>query len=478
MYRIPSLGILLALAACTVGPDYVTPKPPVASAPAFIGSASPAVTSADQPAGNWWQLYQDPILDGLVADTLAANKDIAIAAANLDKARAALRGVRGDRLPSATFDARGGYQRLPSIQSLPGFSRNNGVVDGGISIAYEVDLFGRISRGIEAARGDVAAADADRDAVRVAIVAETTRAYADLGSLAERIRVARRIVVLVDQSVKLTAKRYEAGRATRLNTARAATLRDQVRASVPPLEAERDAALYSLALLTGRTPRDLPPTIHTGATLLHLDRPLPVGDGRALLARRPDVRAAERRLAAQTARIGVATADLYPTISLGASVGSTSTGFGNSLTSSALRFFTGGLLSWNFLNQEAARANIDGANADTAAALAGFDQTILQALRETETALSAFTHELDRRQALGDASAEAAIAVRIVRAQLREGRVDSLSLIDAERSFADTEAALAASNARVITAQIDLFRALGGGWQADATAPAGTAAAM
>lgn len=465
MYRIPTLGLLLALAACTVGPDYAPPKLPASAAPAFIGSTSAAVTSTGEPAGNWWQLYQDPILDGLVADALAANKDIAIAAANLDKARAALRGVRGDRLPSATFDATGGYQRLPSIQSLPGFSRNNGTVDGGISIAYEVDLFGRISRGIEAARGDVAAADADRDAIRVAVVAETTRAYADLGSLAERIRVARRIVELVDQSVKLTAKRYEAGRATRLDTARAATLRDQVRASVPPLEAQRDAALYNLALLTGRTPRDLPAAIDSGAVLLHLDRPLPIGDGRALLARRPDVRAAERRLAAQTARIGVATADLYPTISLGGSVGSTSTGFGNSLTGSALRFFTGGLLSWNFLNQEAARANIDGANADTAAALAGFDEAVLQALRETETALSAFSHERERRAALGDASAEAATAVRIVRAQLREGRVDSLSLIDAERSFADTEAALAASDARVITAQIDLFRALGGSWQ-------------
>ena len=464
MFRHLAMTSMLALAACTVGPNYVRPQAISSAAPPFLGATTPAVSEAE-PDANWWRLYRDPVLDGLIADALTANKDIAVATANLDKARAALRGVKGDRLPSVGLDASGGDQRLAANQTLPGASRNGSSVDAGLSINYEVDLFGRISRGVEAARGDVAAADADRDAVRIAVVAETARAYADLGSLAERIRVARRIVVLVDQSVQITAKRYAAGRATRLDTSRAATLRDQVRASVPPLEAERDAALFSLATLTGRTPRDLPPEIGASATVLHLDRPLPVGDGRALLARRPDVRAAERRLAAETARIGVATADLYPTIALGGSVGSTSGGLGNALTSGALRFLTGGLLSWNFLNQEPARARIAGQRAESAAALARFDKTVLTALRETETALSAFAHELDRRQALGDARTEAATAVRIVRAQLREGRVDTLSLIDAERSFADTEAELAAFDARVVTAQVDLFRALGGGWQ-------------
>ena len=467
LYRHASLALLLTLAACKVGPEYVHPEAVSSAAPPFLGSTTPAVSSTEGPDGTWWRLYQDPVLDGLVADALAANKDIAVATANLDRARAALRAVRGDRLPSVSLDAQGGYQRSAESQTLPGSSRSGSTVDGGFSVAYEVDLFGRISRGVEAARGDVAAADADRDAVRVAIVAETARAYADLGSLAERIRVARRTVELVDQSVQITAKRFEAGRANRLDTSRAATLRDQVRATVPPLEAEREAALFSLATLTGRTPRDLPPEIGAKAVVLHLDRPLPVGDGRALLARRPDVRAAERRLAAETARIGVATADLYPTISLGGSVGSTSGGLGNALTGGALRFFTGGLLSWNFLNQEPARARIAGARAETAAALARFDKTILQALQETETALSAFNHEINRRQALTDARTEAATAVRIVRAQLREGRVDSLSLIDAERAFSDTEASLAASDARVVTAQVDLFRALGGGWQTD-----------
>ena len=467
MFRLLALVSTLALVACETGPNYAPPATPATAAPPFIGAASPAVSSADQPDGNWWQLYRDPVLDGLIADALAANKDIALATANVAKARAALRGAKSERLPSTSIDSQGGYQRLAQDQTLPGFGRQGSAIDGGLSVAYEIDLFGRVARGVEAARGDAAAEDAARDAVRVTVVAETTRAYADLGSIAEQIRVAQRIVALVDQSVQLTSRRYEAGRATRLDTSRTATLRDQVRATVPPLIAQRDAALYSLATLTGRTPRDLPPALWANVPILHLDRPLPVGDGRALLSRRPDVREAERRLAAETARIGVETAALYPTISLGGSVGQTSTGFG-SLGSSALRWFTGGLLSWNFPNQEAARARIAGARAQTGAALAVFDKTVLQALQETETGLSAYTHELDRRQALAEARTEAETAVRIVRAQLREGRVDSLSLIDAERNFADTDAALAASDARVVTAQVDLFRALGGGWQGPA----------
>ena len=468
MYRLLLVASALALSACEVGPDYAPPATLSSVAPPFIGGTVASVDPTAAPDGNWWQLYQDPILDGLVAEALEHNKDIAVATANLERARAALRERRSDRLPSTGVDVNGGYQRTAEGQTFPGSSRNGSLIDGGFSVNYEVDLFGRVSRGIEAARGDVAAVDAQRDAVRVAVAAETARAYADVGSFAERIRVAQRTVQLVDQSVSLTAKRFEAGRANRLDTSRAATLRDQVRATVPSLVAAREAALFSLATLTGRRPSELPPEIDTSAKLLHLDRPLPIGDGRALLARRPDVREAERRLAAETARIGVATAELYPSISIGGSVGQTSGGFGG-LGSSALNFLTGGLLSWNFPNQEAARARIAGARATSAAALATFDKTVLVALQETETALSAFAREQERRAALSDARGEAEIAVRIVRAQLREGRVDSLSLIDAERVFADTEADLAASDARVVTAQVDLFRALGGGWQVAGT---------
>ncbi len=451
------------LAACAVGPDYARPTPPVASSGPFL-SVKAGVTSTAPADAEWWRLYNDPVLDGLVTDALAANTDVRAAVARIAKARASLREVRGDRLPSTKLSAGATHGRASEGQVPPGADRTGWQVDAGLSVGYEVDLFGRVSRGVEAARGDVAAAEADADAVRVTVAAETARAYADAASAAERLGVATRIVALLDQSVALTARRAEVGLTTRLDTARIAALRDQRRADIPAIAAERDAALFRLATLTGRAPADLPPVAAARTTTLRLDQPIPVGDGAALLARRPDVAAAERRLAASTARIGVATADLYPKITLGGSVGQTSGGLGDLFGGGPLRWLLGPLINWNFLNQEGARARIAGAEADTQASLAQFDGTVLRALEETETALSTYAHQLDRRTALQAARDQAATAVKITRAQQREGAIDGLAALDAERSFAETEASLALADARIADAQVDLFRALGGRW--------------
>ena len=455
----------LTLAACApVGPNHVRPETSSSAAAPFIGARSAAVTS-EAPAEDWWRLYQDPVLDRLVADALAANKDLAIATANLARARALLRESGAARLPQTQIDAGATYGRLPSDQRAPGADREDSTFDAGISIAYEVDLFGGVARSIEAARGDTDAAAAALDAARLAVAAETARAYADASSSAERLAVAERTVGLLDQTLRLTTIRFEAGFGTRLDVARGTALRDQQRAILPLLRGDRDAALFRLATLTGRAPADLPPEVGQRATTLRLDHPIPVGDGRALIARRPDVREAERRLAAETARIGVATADLYPRISLGGSIGSTGSAIGDIFTGGPLRWLVGSLLSWTFPNQEAPRARIAAAEASAQAALAGFDKSVLTALEETETALSRYAHELDRRAALTSARDAARRAAEISRAQLREGRADSLVVLDAERTSANAEFDLAESDARVATAQVDLFRALGGGWQ-------------
>lgn len=451
----------LALAGCAVGPDYIAPmtKP---SAMAPFASTSAAATPAVA-VNDWWQLYRDPALDGLIADALAANTDIRVAVARLEQARASLREVANDRTPQATVGGSAQYGRFSSIQSLPGIDRERWTIDTGLDVAYEVDLFGRISRNIEAARGDVAAAGSDADAVRVSIVAETTRAYADAASAAERLAVAERIVALLDRSLSVTQNRVAVGMTTELDSARIAALRNQRQADVPTIAAERQAALFRLATLTGRTPQDLPPIAAQRTATLRLDQPIPVGDGAALLQRRPDVRAAERRLAAAAARIGVATSELYPRVSLGGSIGSTGTGLGNLFGAGPLNWLLGPLISWN-VNQGRARARIAGAEADSRAALATFDGTVLTALEETETALSNYARLLDRRTALQAARDQAAVAARITRAQQREGQIDSLAQLDAERTFADTEAALALADAQIARAQIDVFRALGGGW--------------
>jgi len=456
-------GSALALAACAAGPDYEAKPIPASAAGPFVAATGSTVVTDTQPAPNWWRLYNDPVLDGLVSDALAANTDIRVAAAHLAKARALLRVEKSAREPQVSVGASAQYGRLPG-PAIPGEKRTDLQVDVGLDVAYEVDLFGRVSRDIEAARGDVGAASADADAVRVGIVAETARAYADAVSSGERIAVAQRIVELLDGSLELTEQRHKIGLATGLDTARIAALRDQRQAEVPLLEAEREAALFRLAMLTGRTPRELPAQVGERTTSLRLEQPIPVGDGAALLARRPDVRAAERRLAAATARIGVATADLYPRISLGGSVGSNGPGLGNLFGANPLTWLIGPLINWT-VNRSAARARVAGARADTQAALATFDGAILQALNETETALSNYQQSLRRRDALRAARDQAEAAVQITRARQREGDISSLELLDAERTAADAEADLAEADARISASQIDLFKALGGGWQ-------------
>ncbi len=469
MYRqLLGLSSSLALAACATGPDY-KPQPlaPSAKAPFVMAQGSPLVSYA-QPAGNWWRLYDDPVLEGLVQDALAANTDIRVAEARLQRSRAALREERGAREPQVGVSGSAQYGRLAG-PPIAGEKRTDIHVTAGLDVAYEVDLFGRIGRRIEAARGDVGAADADADAVRVTIVSDTVQAYADAVSSAERTAVAERVVALLDRSLALTEERRQIGLANGLDTARIATLRDQRRADIPTLLAERQSALFRLATLTGRTPRELPAQAAVRTSTLRLDQPIPVGDGASLLGRRPDVRAAERRLAAATARIGVATADLYPRITLGGSIGSDGSGLGNIFGSSPLTWFIGPLINWT-VNRTAARARVVEARADTQAALATFDGTVLQALQETETALSSYQQALNRRGALRSARDEAEKAAQITRARQREGDISSLELLDAERTAAEAEAALAEADANIARAQIDLFRALGGGWERNAAA--------
>lgn len=452
-----------ALTACAAGPDFHTPATPKTAAAPFIGTVSPAVSTAAAD-DHWWRLYSDPVLEKLVADALSANTDIRVAVARLERARAQLRGARSDRLPSTSISGSPTYGRASQAQTLPGMDRENWTVDMGLDVAYEVDLFGRVKRSIEAARGDLGAAQGDTDAVRVAVVADTVRAYVDATASAQRIAVAQETVDLLDKSMRITNARFEAGRSDRLDVIRMTTLRDQQKALIPNLVADRNAALFRLATLTGRTPQDLPADVRDARVTPDLTQPIPVGDGQALLARRPDVRAAEQRLAADTARVGVATADLYPRITLGGSIGTTAIGGGNIFGGGPLNFLLGPLINWAFPNQEANRAKIAAAKADGAASLATFDGTVLRALEETETALSTYANALERRATLKSARDEAARAARISLARQREGQIDFLTVLDALRTQAAADADLATANRAVAFAQVDLFRALGGGW--------------
>jgi NodT family efflux transporter outer membrane factor (OMF) lipoprotein len=459
-----SLLAATSLAGCAVGPNYVAATPPLTATGPFLGAGDASVTPAE-PAGDWWQLYRDPVLDRLVADALAANTDIRVAVARIERARASLRGARSEALPQTTIGASGTYGRVPSSQVPAGADREFRTVDGGIEIGYELDLFGRVKRGVEASRADLSAAQEDADAVRVTVVADTVQAYVDATSSAERLAVAQRTIELLDRSVRITQARFDRGLSQQLDVIRVTQLREQEQAAIPSLTADRDAALFRLALLTGRTPQDLPEDAKTRTTTPDVGQPIPSGDGSILLSRRPDVRAAERRLAADTARIGVATADLYPRITLGGSIGTTAVGATDIFAGGPFRWLLGPLISWAFPNQEAIRARIGGARADAQADLASFDGAVLRALGETETALSAYRNALLRKATLASARNAAEAAARISLARQRQGQIDFLSVLDAQRTLARSDADLAEATRAVAFAQVELFRTLGGNWR-------------
>lgn len=457
---LPSAAGALALAACTtVGPDHRSPLPGAPAQDGFAGARSPAFTG-DEPPGRWWSLFADPLLDRLVEEALAANTDLRVAAANLRQARAVLRETRAGRLPSTGISASAG------VGDQPGPGGVTDSYDVGFDVGYQLDLFGRIRRATEASRGDVEAVQAAFDVTRISVAAETARAYADACGAGRQLAVAEESVRIQERTLDLTRRLLAGGRGTALETSQAASLLETTRAQIPTLEAQRTTALYRLAVLTGRPPADFPREVAACAAPPSLARPVPVGNGATLLARRPDVRAAERELAAATARVGVATADLYPSIGIGGSVGSTAGSPGGLASGSGFRFSLGPLISWSFPNVAVARARIAQAEAGAEAALARFDGTWLGALEETESALTRYARQLDRLELLRRARAEAAEAARIARLRFQAGREPFQVVLEAERSIAQTDAAVAQAEAQLADTLVTLFLALGGGWQA------------
>ena len=449
-----------------VGPDYRAPAPQASSQSPFVSSASPAFTQ-DQPPGRWWSLFADPTLDRLVEQALVANTDLRVAAANLRRARAVLRETRSGLFPSATANASATYSRQSGDQlGFQGVASEGESYDAGIDVSYQVDLFGRIRRAIEASRADAGAAQAAFDVSRITVAAETARAYADACSAGRQLAVARESLRIQEETFELTRRRVEGGRGTALDTGQAGAQLEQVRASIPTLEGQRQTALFRLSVLTGRPPAEFPREVAGCETPPALARPIPVGDGATLLSRRPDVRQAERELAAATARVGVATASLYPSVSLGGSVGTSSTSLSGLGSSDSFRFSVGPLISFSLTNLVVGRARIAQAQASADGALANFEGAWLRALEETESALTRYARELDRREALRRSRAQAAEAARIARLRYQAGRESFQIVLDNERSLSSIEAELARSEAQLSDNLVSLFLALGGGWNA------------
>ncbi|MGE8368491.1 efflux transporter outer membrane subunit [Cupriavidus basilensis] len=463
---LPTLAPLL-FACTTVGPDYHVPEQAAVRAPEangpLLGTANPAVSVAPVP-DDWWRLYDDPRLDKLVRQALTANTDLRVAAANLRRAIAIYHEVESENLPQAALSAKTERAQIAGEsflikEKLPVFNLG----DFGFSVSYLVDFFGKLARADEAALASAEASQAALDAARVSVVAQTVRAYVQGCAATHELEVAEHQLALQSRGVEIAGKMVAAGRGQPTDMLRARAQAETLRAALPRFRAEKESAAYRLAVMLGKPPAALPEAESECKEEPRLRQAIPVGDGAALLKRRPDVRQAERELASATARIGVATADLYPSIRIGASAGLS--GLLSDLgTGPTARWSMGPLLTWN-LPTNGVRPRIHGMEAGADAALARFDGVVLKALQETQTALSAYTSELERNQSLRVARDDANEVARQHRMLYQAGRVPYLSSLDADRTLAGADAALAASDSQVALNQINLFLALGGGWQ-------------
>nr|WP_036523291.1 efflux transporter outer membrane subunit [Novosphingobium resinovorum] len=460
-----SAALALALSACaTAGPDYHPPENAVSNAPAAQGtfnSAKGAAFSQEPLPDHWWKLYDDPRLDALVEQALAANTDLRAADANLDRARAVLREAAAARTLSTAVS--GGVDL--SRQSSTGVSMPGVVTDNlGLALSYPLDLKGKLRRAIEASTADAEATEAARDAVRVSVAAATTSAYAKVCAANYQLGVTQRVVQLQRQTLDATRRLQKGGRGTAFDVSRAAAAVETSAAALPAFTAARQNSLYLLATLLGRPPADFPAEVADCATLPRLAGGVPVEDGAALIRRRADIRAAERTIAADTARIGVATADLYPSVSIGGSLGfsgpihdfGTGASFGMSL---------GPLLSWSFPNRPAVRAKIDQADAQVRVDLANFDGTVLEALRQAESAMETYARDREREAALGRAADAAGLSASQAGKLFRFGRSAFLDLLSAQASLASAQVSHASAQTTLVDDQIAVFLALGGGWR-------------
>ncbi|WP_338724344.1 efflux transporter outer membrane subunit [Pseudomonas tolaasii] len=464
-----ALGLLLS--ACqVVGPDYKLPEQSAVNRGDLQGQIATDgknVVSAPVPA-DWWKLYNDPRLDELVRQAMASNTDLRVAAANLQRARYQVQ--QAESAGGWSAGAKAEVQRLQESGEAFLLTEKVPVANigsAGITTSYQFDLFGTLQRGIESAQASADATQAAADTARITLVADVVRSYTQVCAANEEKAIAQHSLDLQAESTRLTQRLRDAGRGDETQVTRSQTQFKSLRADMPRYDAARQAALFRLSMLLAKPVDQLPAGTGSCAELPHIAQLLPVGDGAALLKRRPDVRQAERQLAAATARIGVATGALYPDISIGATVATVGIldHLGEPQTN---RWGFGPLISWT-VPTNGARARVHEAEAATQGVLAHFDGVVLNAIRETQTGLAQYAALLQRRDALAEAEASSEEAADQTHRFYQAGRASFLADLQATGTHTSMRAQLAQANTQVAMSQIDLFLALGGGWESGRT---------
>ena len=452
-------GISLLAAACAVGPRYSSPAP----RPVALINADSVTASTPPVEAVWWRNFQDPVLDGLVSRALTGNLDLKAAGDRVRSARALFADARLDRYPRITSDA--SYAR--SDEQAVGFTKNPVNIESadiGFDAAWEIDLFGRVRHGVEAAAADAEAAAADARDAQVTVAAEVVRNYFELRGAQARQAVAEANAQSQRETLRLTQIQVDVGRGDPVDVQSARARLAATEATIPVLITQQAQASYRLAVLAGERPGSLDAELRTPTALPPMVKPLPVGDVTDFLRRRPDVQAAEHRLAAQTARVGVATADLFPRVKVTGFIGLLSGDVSSLFTSAGKAWSVSPAVSWPALDLGGARARLRAQQAQGDASLAAYDQTVLRAIEDLESALVAYRQQQSQIARLTDQVDASRRAADLARVRYQEGDIDFLRVLEADRTRLEAEDALTVAETAADTDVVAVYKALGGGW--------------
>lgn len=467
-----TLVVAIFVTGCTVGPNYQRPATDVPTAWGEVGPGAATRPTTAAPAVRWWTTFKDPQLDSLITRALESNLDLARATARVREARAQRGVVAADLYPNV--DVGGAYRH--SRSSFNGGDGNISVEQNlytaGFDALWEIDLFGGVRRNVEAAEADIQAAIEDRRDVLVTLLAEVARNYIDLRGFQRQVIIARENLTAQQETQSLTQTRANRGLASDLDVVRAAAQVSTTASAIPLLDSQARQAMHRLGVLLGKDPMALAKELEAPRVIPQPPPSVPIGMPSDLLRRRPDIRRAERQLAAATARIGVATADLFPKFSLTGSLGLSSDDF-NDLADVRSRYFSiGPSVSWPIFDAGRITSNIEVQNAREQQQLLFYGQSVLNALQEVEDSLIAYAREEARRKELWDAVEANRKAVALAKQLYDAGRVDFLSVLQAQRDLFLSEDALVRSDQNLSNDLVSLYKALGGGWEIEVPAPA------
>jgi NodT family efflux transporter outer membrane factor (OMF) lipoprotein len=460
-----AMTCLALVAGCAVGPYY---QPPKMNAPAqWNSSLTGGETNSPAALAAWWKNFGDTNLDSLIMTAVRSNLDLRIAEARAREARADRDVAAGGLWPSLGSSAsysrnRWGENSFPPVAGVP---LDYNLYNAGFDAAWELDLFGGTRRAVEAANAKIGAAEYGRREVLVSLLAEVARNYIEARGCQQRLAITRQNIQVQNEILSLTRNRYQNGLSSDLDVQQATALLATTEAAVPSLETGFKQSVHHLAVLLGQPPDALLNEMSVENTIPAAPPAVPVGLPSDLLQRRPDVQHAERELAAATARIGVATADLFPKFSLTGTIGLESESSGNWFDYASRYWSAGPTLQWDIFEAGRIRANVRVQNARQEQALDFYQQTVLIALEDTENALTAYAKEQIRRQSLSRSVQANQQALSLSNQLYTNGLTDFLRVLDSERSLYEAEDALVQSDQTNSLNLVQLYKALGGGWQ-------------